>query len=209
MISKTKLSVSTFGTILGIAGIEHGIGEILQGNTIPSEPMFQSWPNNQYYEILAGEPAFTIVPNLSFFVIGILAIIFSTLLITWSIFFIDNKFGGPVLILLTLCQFLFGAGMAGPILIGVIIGLAATRIDSEFNWMNNHDSIRIKLAPVWKISYITSVVSWFSLWPGLVILSVFITLIDPSIVIIFTFISLVTLILTLLSAFACDSVDRT
>lgn len=50
-----RVSVSTFGTILGIAGLEHGVGEILQGNVVPESIFIQSWPNEQLYEILIGE----------------------------------------------------------------------------------------------------------------------------------------------------------
>ena len=114
---------------------------------------------HKYYEILAGEPAFTIFPNLSFNVIGILAILFSVLLIIWSIIFINRKNGGLVLILLAIFQFFFGVGMADPVTIGIIIGFAATKIDSDFSWMKNHNSIRTRLIPISKFTYIISVLS--------------------------------------------------
>ena len=41
-MSKTKLSVATFGSILGIVGINHGVGEILQGNIIPGDFLIKS-----------------------------------------------------------------------------------------------------------------------------------------------------------------------
>jgi hypothetical protein len=39
MKSATKTTVSAVGILMGVAGIEHGIGEILQGNVfiIPSQ----------------------------------------------------------------------------------------------------------------------------------------------------------------------------
>ncbi len=42
MRSATQVTVSTFGTIMALAGIEHGIGEILQGNLAPSGIVFPS-----------------------------------------------------------------------------------------------------------------------------------------------------------------------
>jgi hypothetical protein len=35
MKSATRVTVSTFGSIAGLAGIEHGIGAPLQGNVAP------------------------------------------------------------------------------------------------------------------------------------------------------------------------------
>jgi len=33
--SATRITVSTFGAVMGLEGIEHGIGEVLQGNAAP------------------------------------------------------------------------------------------------------------------------------------------------------------------------------
>ncbi len=73
--SATKVVVSAFGIILGIAGIEHGIGEILQGNIVPSGIVIKSWGESKLFSILAGEPAMTIIPNL--LITGVLVIIIS------------------------------------------------------------------------------------------------------------------------------------
>jgi hypothetical protein len=54
-----------------LAGIEHGVGEIVQGNRAPAGTMIESWPDSAPFEIVGGEPAMTIVPNL--LLTGILA----------------------------------------------------------------------------------------------------------------------------------------
>lgn len=41
MKSATRVTVSTFGSIAGLAGIEHGIG-VLQGNVAPEEVRISS-----------------------------------------------------------------------------------------------------------------------------------------------------------------------
>ncbi len=64
MKSATRAFASTFGAIMALAGIEHGIGEVLQGNTTPSGVMIQSWPNSAFFRSVAGEPAMTVIPNL-------------------------------------------------------------------------------------------------------------------------------------------------
>ena len=63
-MNATRVTVSTFGTLTGLAGIEHGIGEVLQGNSTPKAFVILSWPGSEAFRILAGEPAMTIVPNL-------------------------------------------------------------------------------------------------------------------------------------------------
>ncbi|MFX1284527.1 MAG: hypothetical protein ACFFB5_12780 [Promethearchaeota archaeon] len=200
-----RVTVSTFGTILGIAGLEHGVGEILQGNKTPESIFIQSWPNDELYEILNGEPAMTIIPN--YLLTGILAILASIILIIWAILFIERKYGGFIFILLSFITMLVGGGLAGPILIGIIVGLAATRINSQFTWMNEHISTRDHLSQIWKYSYVVSVLSWFSLWPGLIILGIFLKVTEPLIVIFLTLLSLGTLILTIFSSFVYDSLN--
>jgi len=72
MKNATRVFASTFGTIMALAGIEHGIGEVLQGSVAPSGVMFPSWSNSAFFRNLAGEPAMTIIPNL--LITGALAI---------------------------------------------------------------------------------------------------------------------------------------
>jgi hypothetical protein len=79
MRSATRATVSTFGALAGLAGIEHGIGEMLQGNKAPDGMMILSWPGSALFRILAGEPAMTIIPN--FLVSGILAVLSSLIFI--------------------------------------------------------------------------------------------------------------------------------
>ena len=69
----TRTVVSTFGLLAGLAGIEHGLGEILQGSVGPEGPVIESWPDSKAFEILGGEPAMTVIPNL--LVTGIVAVI--------------------------------------------------------------------------------------------------------------------------------------
>ena len=69
--SATRVTVSTFGVLAGLAGIEHGIGEVFQGNVAPDWVMIESWPDSEVFDILSGEPAMTLVPNL--LLTGILA----------------------------------------------------------------------------------------------------------------------------------------
>jgi hypothetical protein len=89
MRNVTQVTVSTFGAIMALAGIEHGIGEILQGNQAPNGIMFPSWPDSVFFRSVNGEPAMTIIPNL--LVTGILAVIFSLIYLIWATRFVQRS----------------------------------------------------------------------------------------------------------------------
>ncbi|MFN2237162.1 MAG: hypothetical protein ACK2U1_23275 [Anaerolineales bacterium] len=130
MRNATK-SVSTwFGIAAGIAGIEHGYFEILQGDSRPESLMIASMgPPCEPTEIWnACEPAMTIIPN--FLVTGILAIIFGLAILIWSVAFIQRKNAGVVLILLSMALLLFGGGLFPP-LIGIVGGIAGLKINKS------------------------------------------------------------------------------
>lgn len=108
----TRAIVSALGALMGLGGIEHGIGEILQGNTVPSGIMFPSWPDSAFFRIVGGEPAMSIVPNL--LVTGILAILFSLVFTVWVTMFVHKRNGGLFLILVSIVMLLVGGGIFPP-----------------------------------------------------------------------------------------------
>jgi hypothetical protein len=129
MRKATKTVATWFGISAGIAGIEHGYFEILQGNVPTNSLMISSMgPPCVPVEIWnACEPALTIIPN--FLISGILSAIIGLLMLIWSVFFIKRRYGGLVLILLSIALLLFGGGIFPP-LIGIVGGIAATRINA-------------------------------------------------------------------------------
>jgi hypothetical protein len=135
MKNATKVTISTFGLFVGVAGLEHGIGETLQGNIPPSGIVIESWPGSAFFRIVAGEPAMTIIPNL--LVSGLLTILVSLIFIAWAIMFVQRKHGGLVMILLSILLLLIGGGFGPPIL-GLILGVAATRIGAPLTWWRVH-----------------------------------------------------------------------
>jgi hypothetical protein len=116
----------------GGAGIEHGIFEILQGNTRPEGLMIASIGPPCVPELTWNqcEPAMTIIP--SFLITGILAVILGIIVMVWSAFFVQKRHGGFVLILLCIPLLLFGGGIFPP-LIGIIAGALGTRIHKPLN----------------------------------------------------------------------------
>jgi len=128
MRKATKTVATWLGIAAGIAGLEHGYYEILQGNTRPPGIMIVSMgPPCAPEEIWnACEPAMTIIPN--YLVTGILAMLLGLAMIIWSVAFIQRDHGGLVLILLSIGLLLFGGGLFPP-LIGIIGGAAGTVIN--------------------------------------------------------------------------------
>jgi hypothetical protein len=128
MRKATRISATVLGLTAGFAGIEHGIFEILQGNTRPEGVVIASIGPPCVPEISWNqcEPAMTVIP--SFLITGILAVIFGLIVMVWSAFFVQKRHGGLVLILLCIPLLLFGGGFFPP-LIGVIAGALGTRIN--------------------------------------------------------------------------------
>ena len=127
MRTATKTVARWFGIVAGIAGVMHGYYEILQGNTRPEGVVIPSIGPPCVAEEAwnACEPAMTIVPN--FLITGILAIIIGLAVLIWSVGFIQRKYGGLTLILLSVILLLFGGGFFPP-LIGIAGGIAGLSI---------------------------------------------------------------------------------
>jgi hypothetical protein len=144
----TRVVASALGIFVGLAGIDHGIFEILQGNLATNSVMIAAIGSAQRFWQYGDEPALTIIPN--FLATGILAVIFGILLSIWSIKFIGKKYGAGILFLLGVTLFLFGGGFA-PIFMTLIASLTATRINMPLKfWRAALPSfIRSFLGKIW------------------------------------------------------------
>ncbi len=131
MRKATQTVATWLGIAAGIAGLEHGYFEILQGSTRPQGLMIASMgsPCDPEMAWNACEPAMTIIPN--FLITGILAVFLGLTIFVWSVGFIQRKRGGAALILLSVTLLLFGGGLFPP-LIGVIAGVAGMQINKPF-----------------------------------------------------------------------------
>jgi hypothetical protein len=129
MRKATKTVATWLGIVAGLAGLEHGYFESLQGNVRPVALAFPSWGPQQCDPAKiwhACEPAMSILPN--FLVTGILAMLLSLAIIVWSGWFIQRRRGGLTLILLSIALLLFGGGFFPPV-IALVGGLAGTKIN--------------------------------------------------------------------------------
>jgi hypothetical protein len=149
--SATRVEVSAVGVLCGLAGVEHGVGEVLQGNIATTGIVINAWqPASPLFGV---EPALTVVPN--FLATGILAIIVSLIVTVWAVAFVQRKNGGVVFILLSIIQLFVGGGIA-PLFPAIAAGVAATRINAPLTWWRAHlpVSVRDFLAKVWPFSLI-------------------------------------------------------
>jgi len=203
MKSATQIFVSTFGALWALAGIEHGVGEVLQGSVAPSGLMFPSWPDAALFHSLNGEPAMTIIPNL--FITGISTILSSLALLVWAVWFVQRKNGGLVMIFLSLTMLLVGGGIFPPIL-GILVGIVATRLPVPAPArVPRGDGLRRFLAKLWPWAYITCLIAWLAMFPGLAFLGYFAGVNDPTVIMALLLVALGISILTVFSGFAYDA----
>ncbi|MFX0123584.1 MAG: hypothetical protein ACFFAE_08065 [Candidatus Hodarchaeota archaeon] len=159
--SATRVVASSLGVLVGLAGIEHGILEVLQGNVTPNDMWIDAIGPRQRLWEYATETAITIIP--SYFWTGILAISFGLIVTLWAVMFIERKYGARILFLLSVILWLIGGGFA-PIFFTIFATLAATRINKPLAWWHAHlpDSVRSFLVKLWPWSPIALVVTFWS-----------------------------------------------
>ncbi len=207
MRSATRVLVSTFGSLVAVAGIEHGIGEASQGSVARSSVAILSWPGPGPFQALGGEPAMTVVPNL--LAAGILTILISLVFLAWASLFIVRRQGPLILLLLCILMLLAGGGFSPPIL-GAILAGVATRIGAPAAWWRR-DSLRMVrrlMATVWPWSFAICLIVWLLMFPGLVLLNSLTGLSDTNLVLALAAGMLGFLVLTTIAGFARDEERR-
>jgi hypothetical protein len=165
MRKATRVTASVLGLTAGVAGVEHGVFEILQGNIRPAGLMMPSIGPPCVPELSWSqcEPAMTVIP--SFLITGILAVILGATVVVWSGFFVQRKRGGLILILLSIPLLLFGGGIFPPI-IAIIAGALGTRIHKPLD----PDGSRLPgglvrfLAGLWSTSLVLYALWVFGQW---------------------------------------------
>jgi len=152
-LSAIRIVASTLGVLVGLAGIEHGFFEMLQGDVRPDGALIDAIGPEQRIWAYATETAITIVPN--FFWTGILAIFFGFAVTIWAVLFIDRKYGAWIFGFLSLILWLVGGGFA-PILMSIFAFIAATQINRPLKWWRKHLPVVLKdfLSMLWPWSII-------------------------------------------------------
>ena len=124
----TAILFSIFGAFFGL---EHGVGEILQGNTPTPGLKIYAYSAPGLAFPFGREPALSVVHN--YLISGILTIVFGLIIIIWSIKLLEIKFGGLGLLCLSIIFFLTGGGF-GPFTTLIFAGIAALKIKSNYIW---------------------------------------------------------------------------
>jgi hypothetical protein len=158
----TKIIVSTIGVLLGIAGLDHGFFEILQGNTPTDGLIVQAIGDAHQMWFYGTEEAFTLIPN--FLITGILAVLLSLAIIIWSVWFLHTKHGASVFGLLFILLFLVGGGIAAQVVFVPITWATATRINKPLTWWRKAlpKGVREVLAKIWPLSLVLGTISFLT-----------------------------------------------
>ena len=153
--------------------INHGIFEILQGNTPTDGLYIEAIGESHRFWIYGTEGAFTLIPN--FLITGIFVLIVSLALVLWSIKFMQKKYGATIFLLLLILLTLVGGGI-GHIVLFLPTWAYATRINKPLNWWKKIIPIKAKhvLGKLWMPLLITTAFSWlivmelgiFGFFPG-------------------------------------------
>jgi hypothetical protein len=145
----TKTIVSTIAIILAIAGFNHGIFELLQGNTPTGSILIQAIGDSHQMWQHGTEEAFTFLPT--FFLTGFAAVTLSLLLSVWSLGFLHTRHGSLVLGLLFIGLLLFGGGIAAQIMFAPFVWAAARQINRPLDGWRKilPEGIRPVLAKLW------------------------------------------------------------
>ena len=155
----TRIFASTLGILVGLAGVEHGILEILQGNVRPDSIMTEAIGPEQKLWEFATETVLTIVPNM--FISGILSVIFGILVTVWAFAYLGKKYGAVVLLLLSIILFLVGGGFA-PIFLTILAFIAATKVNKPLKFWQSVVPVGFRnlVAKLWPWTLVISVISF-------------------------------------------------
>ncbi len=206
-LSAARAAASVAGVLSGLGGITHGVGEVLQGNVAPAGIFIMSWTQGPIATNMGGEPAMTLVPNMS--VTGLLAILVGLIIIAWSVFFVSRRWGGLVLLLLSIAMLLVGGGFAPP-LMGILAGVAGLGINSPYAWWRSHlpATMRHLLARAWPWIFAACVIDGVFLVVGSVLLVYLSGFNNPELFVSSFLFALVLLLLTILTGIAHDIRDE-
>ena len=187
-------------------GIEHGIGEVLEGYR-PTESIFiLSWPTSAFFEIMAGEPAMTLIPN--YLVTGLLAILFSSIFLVVLVKPGLDRKAITILFTLLILMLLTGGGF-GPPLLGIIAVLIALKRNSPLKtWSKLPSKLHRVLSRLWSWSFGLCLLGWLMLFPGTALIVLFTGLDNALLMIIPIIIAFVFIPITLLLGFSRDILER-
>ena len=206
MNKATTILSLTLGILAGIMGIEHGLGEVLEGYRPTDSIFILSWPDSAFFEIMSGEPAMTIIPN--YLVTGLLATFFSCVFLIVFIKPSLDRNTNIVLFALLILMLLTGGGFGPPIL-GIIAVLIALKKNSPFKtWRKLPLRFHSVLSMLWPWSFSICLLGWLMLFPGAALIVFFTGMDNALLMIIPILISFAFIPMTLILGFSRDILKR-
>jgi len=203
-----QMTASVFGVLAGLGGLTHGIGEVLQGNVRPDGIIINSWTQGPIATNMGGEPGMTVIPNL--LVTGIVTILVSLAIVAWS-FFVRDKKGGRILLILSVILMLVGGGF-GPPLIGILAGAAGTGIGAPLSWWRKRLPLTVLglFAGFWPWVFAIAVANGIFLVIGSVIAVYFFGLNNPDLFTNSFYLSIVLLLVTIFTgqAYGAHKIEK-
>jgi hypothetical protein len=154
------------GLLAAFAGLEHGIGELTRGDVDAHSLVIESWPHVEAFEVLGGEPAMTLVPDLR--VAGTLTALVSLALGWWALRNHGTRRDGWLVVGISVVLLLVGGGF-GPPLVGLIVGLGLVRRPRPDAAPPGR--VSAGLARWWRPLLAITVAAYLALFPGTVLLS--------------------------------------
>jgi hypothetical protein len=172
----TRVIATTIGVFFGIfSGVNHGIFEILQGNTSTDGLVISAIGEAQRFWVEGHEPAFSIIPN--YMLTGILSVIVGLAIVIWSIWFLPGKHGRSVYLGLFILSFLLGGGI-GQAFFFLPAWAFATRMGKPLTWWRKilPRSLWPLLSKLWVITLVLATllmsialeIGIFGFFPGLI-----------------------------------------
>jgi hypothetical protein len=131
-LNATRVIATTIGMFFGLfSGVNHGIFEILQGNTPTNGIVINAIGEAQQFWVEGHEPAFSVVPN--YLLTGIMSVFVGLAIVIWTIWFLPTKHGRSVFLGLFVLSFLVGGGI-GQVFFFLPAWAFATRMDKPLSW---------------------------------------------------------------------------
>ena len=149
-MNKTIRAITAvIGVLFAISGMNHGIFEVMQGNTPTSGYFIQSIGEDMQMWEYGTQDALTIMPT--FLSAGIATVIVSVAIMIWSIWFLDTHHGASIFLLLFIALFLVGGGVA-QVIFFLLAWSFATRINQSLSWWQALLSkpVRKSLSKIWR-----------------------------------------------------------
>ncbi|MBN2413472.1 hypothetical protein JXQ31_17470 [candidate division KSB1 bacterium] len=196
----------TLGILAGVMGIEHGIGEVLEGYRPTEGLLIRSWPDSPFFEIMAGEPAMTIIPY--YLLSGLLSILFSCVFLVVLVKSNHDRKAIIFLLALLVAMLLTGAGFGPPVLGLIAVSIASKKNSSLGTWSRLPVRHHQVLSALWPWSLAICLIAWLMIFPGAPLVALYTGSDDPLLMIIPILVGFATIPTTLLFGFSRDITAR-